>query len=77
MMPRPMSGTLWKSPASAELPPPPGPYRPSSAMNALPVARSNSRAASELGLGNNYIFKKKFLNFFFHQQLYNTKDGKY
>uniref|UniRef100_A0A0N5AEH6 MARVEL domain-containing protein n=1 Tax=Syphacia muris TaxID=451379 RepID=A0A0N5AEH6_9BILA len=51
VLPRPMSGTLWKNTVANDMQPPPGPYRPASAMNPVTIARPNSRAASELGLG--------------------------
>uniref|UniRef100_A0A1I7VXD5 MARVEL domain-containing protein n=1 Tax=Loa loa TaxID=7209 RepID=A0A1I7VXD5_LOALO len=52
-IPRPEPKGIWRGPQSGIIPPPPAPYRPSSAMNInIPVlSRPASRANSDLGIG--------------------------
>ncbi|VDN42641.1 unnamed protein product [Gongylonema pulchrum] len=51
VIPRPEPKGIWRGPQSGVIPPPPGPYRPASAMNTPAVIRPTSRANSDLGIG--------------------------
>ncbi|MCP9264708.1 Alpha-actinin, sarcomeric [Dirofilaria immitis] len=50
-IPRPEPKGIWRGPHSGIIPPPPGPYRPASAMNMPALSRPTSRANSDLGIG--------------------------
>uniref|UniRef100_A0A915PUT9 MARVEL domain-containing protein n=1 Tax=Setaria digitata TaxID=48799 RepID=A0A915PUT9_9BILA len=50
-IPRPEPKGIWKGQQSSIIPPPPGSYRPASAMNVPPLSRPASRANSDLGIG--------------------------
>ncbi|VDP22318.1 unnamed protein product [Onchocerca flexuosa] len=50
-IPRPEPKGTWRRPETGIIPPPPGPYRPASAMNMPILSRPASRANSDLGIG--------------------------
>ncbi|VDN83059.1 unnamed protein product [Brugia pahangi] len=50
-IPRPEPKGIWRGSQSGIIPPPPGSYRPASAMNMPVLSRPPSRANSDLGIG--------------------------
>ncbi|VDK64914.1 unnamed protein product [Onchocerca ochengi] len=50
-IPRPEPKGIWRRPETGIIPPPPGLYRPASAMNMPVLSRPASRANSDLGIG--------------------------
>lgn len=50
-IPRPEPKGVWRGYQNGVIPPPPGPYRPASAINPPAVTRPTSRANSEIGIG--------------------------